>query len=877
VLIDDDLERASAALVVALTMNGAVLPKHDDDDEVQLGLPGLLLVEALATPSARRTVADVATQAGVEESRVAELLQELRRRHLTVRGEPDGASTTVDDDGDAVVRRPSKPRADQLLVAPTPLLLRCVDGRFRVVDHDGKIGARLTAIELSAAARFVLPTSTSDALLAHHVEAGDAALDADAFADVVQRTLSSKLLIDFDPDHAEEDRQARETDLLRDAIRRKAHVNQEFDRLEKEADEAGGPPGRVPVIGAHTNWTSAPAGLGMVIAHARDYQDGRLRESFDFRPRLAWDAERLGAAAVQASVFLFSNYVWSSEENLELSSLVKRTNPGSVTIHGGPDTPKYRGDVVQYFADHPHVDIAVHGEGEETLAELLLALAGRISDEPADLSVLADVPGLSYRRGDEVVTTDKRDRIADLDSIPSPILTGIFDGFIPAGPIGGVALETNRGCPYGCTFCDWGSATLSRVRKFDMERIFAELEWCAKSQIHIVGIADANFGIFERDVEISEKIAELKSQYGFPQSIGNNYAKNTVKHLEKIVEIFTDAGIVAEGKMSMQTFDPETLTILRRKNIKVEKYDELSAQFRRNRLPMSVDLMLGLPGSTPESFRNDLQACIDRDVRAIIHPTMLLPNSPMNEPEYREENGIIAKPGEYVMQTASYTEDEWHHMHSLGKGFWLFENFGILRQLATHVRLESGMREVDFYERLVVDARNDPEQWPLTSVIIHVLPNTMVPPESWKFFLDEVHRHVVDIEGIADDSALDTVLRVQHSLLPTRHRTFPLTLELDHDYVAWRDSVLDARESGHLGDWPDLVRPLREQPPGVMTVDDPNEICSTALNGSLASISFESSWDFDSPVSRARQRSVHAEDEVDEQTTFLPDPTRSLV
>src|SRR5262249_22621334 len=162
------------------------------------------------------------------------------------------------------------------------------------------------------------------------------------------------------------------------------------------------------------------------------------------------------------------NYVWSSEENLELSALVKRTNPGSVTIHGGPDTPKYRGDVVQYFADHPHVDIAVHGEGEETLAELLLALAGHISDEPADLSLLADVPGLSYRQGDEVVTTDKRDRIADLDSIPSPILTGIFDGFIPAGPIGGVALETNRGCPYGCTFCDWGSATLSRVRKFDM-------------------------------------------------------------------------------------------------------------------------------------------------------------------------------------------------------------------------------------------------------------------------------------------------------------------------------------------------------------------------------------------------------------------------
>ena len=94
----------------------------------------------------------------------------------------------------------------------------------------------------------------------------------------------------------------------------------------------------------------------------------------------------------------------------------------------------------------------------------------------------------------------------------------------------------------------------------------------------------------------------------------------------------------------MQTFDEGTLTTIRRKNIKVEKYYDLSGEFRRNNLPLMVDIMMGLPGSTPVTFRNDLQECINRAVRVAIHSTILLTNSPMNEPEYREENADHGAP-----------------------------------------------------------------------------------------------------------------------------------------------------------------------------------------------------------------------------------------
>jgi radical SAM superfamily enzyme YgiQ (UPF0313 family) len=833
-----DQTRLSSALVVAVDLTGVVLPQYDEHPKVPLDLPALDALRNLGRGGAPDGAAIV------ELLRERGLLTSAPPAHTATEPAEPIPTATIDDTA--------------LLVLPNPVLLRVHNGWFEAVNHAADRRLALDSRELLALATFRLATDTASAWATHADQLEDAALSREEFDDVVRRAMGANLLVPFDPDKGDTDRQAHQAEQMRQGMRAKASVTAAFDQLEAAANE--GAHDRVPVVGVHTYWSSAPAGLGIVLAHAREYDSGALREHFDFRPRLVWDEALLRAQAVGPGIYLFSNYVWSSEENLRLSALVKQLQPGSITVHGGPDTPKYRPDVERYFADQPHVDIAVHGEGEQTFAELLRALADTtLDDAPPDLSPLADVAGLSFHLGDRVVTTGDRERIADLDTIPSPILSGLFDGFIPAGPLGGVAIETNRGCPYGCTFCDWGSATLSRVRKFDLGRIYAELEWCARNHIQTVGIADANFGIFERDVEIAEKIAELKATYGYPKNIGNNYAKNTVKHLSKIIEIFTDAGIVAEGKMSMQSFDSETLAIVRRKNIKVEKYDELSVEFRRNRLPMSVDLMLGLPGSTPAAFKSDLQACVDRDVRALIHPTMLLPNSPMNAPDYREEHRIVARPGEYVQETSSYTRDEWHQMHRLGAGVWLFENFGILRQVASYVRAETGRREVDFYEALIEASAADPDSWPYTAVVLRVLPHAMVPPISWRFFLDEIRRWLVDVEGIADDDALETVLIVQHKLLPARDRTFPVEVPLPHDYVAWRKKLLEVRDDDHAA-WPARLPALRTLGPGSIRIDDPHRICSTALDGALTAIVHESSWDFDSPVSRPRQRGL--DDEV---------------
>ena len=102
-----------------------------------------------------------------------------------------------------------------------------------------------------------------------------------------------------------------------------------------------------------------------------------------------------------------------------------------------------------------------------------------------------------------------------------------------------------------------------------------------------------------------------------------------MKHLQQIIEIFAEAGIVTEGMMSLQSMDEATLTIIRRSNIKVEKYDELAGEFRRTRLPLSVDLMIGLPGldrrrRSATTCRSASTARCARDA----NPTLLLAEQP---------------------------------------------------------------------------------------------------------------------------------------------------------------------------------------------------------------------------------------------------------
>src|SRR5262249_29656407 len=117
-----------------------------------------------------------------------------------------------------------------------------------------------------------------------------------------------------------------------------------------------------------------------------------------------------------------------------------------------------------FLREHRFIDLCVHGEGETPFLAILEMLPGRDWPSIGSTSFL-DADG-AYRQ------SARSGRKRDLDEIPSPFLSGAFAPLMAANPqenwIG--LWETNRGCPFQCTFCDWGSATATKVNQFALDR-----------------------------------------------------------------------------------------------------------------------------------------------------------------------------------------------------------------------------------------------------------------------------------------------------------------------------------------------------------------------------------------------------------------------
>lgn len=568
--------------------------------------------------------------------------------------------------------------------------------------------------------------------------------------------------------------------------------------------------------------------LGALLAYARHTDGGRLSREYqlfkltpDLHRHLArWRQE------TRPAIFLFSDYIWNVEAHLELSREIKALSPESLCIHGGPSCPKYCEDSARFFDANPGVDVAVRGEGEDAFVEILEVLQGRLDETAVDR--LAGVPGITFRRrGPEggIVRTVDRPRPADLDRYPSPYLTGEFDDLLQV-PWWSAAVETNRGCPYGCTFCDWGSATLSRIRRYDLDRVRHELTWIMEHAApETLLFADANFGILARDVEITRHLVELKSSHSdFRMVIFSGLAKNTTKYTTEIFSLLAEAGIATmAAPLAIQSVDETTLQVNKRQNIRLDRYDELAEHFTELGLPVMTDLMMGLPGATVASFRDDLQHCFDRDVSARIFQVHLLPNSPMNEPEFRREHAIRTNGHGVVVETASYTAEHYEHMVALRRMYRGADHFGVLRHLLRFVQWDHGVRALDVLDEIHLATWEDPQRYPLLAFFARAFDLYTIPPVAWELYFMEVRDLLSARFGIEDDSALSSVIDLQISVLPRRGRRFPDVVCLAHDYPAYVEA---RRRAQRVGSTPPRLASFGS---AELVIDDPAGICETRL------------------------------------------------
>ena len=339
-----------------------------------------------------------------------------------------------------------------------------------------------------------------------------------------------------------------------------------------------------------------------------------------------------------------SNYAWCHRVSLEMFRILNSIQPNSITIWGGPNFPQDLVSQEEFLKNFPEVDLYVPIEGEigfsNAISRILEStstddMRNKISGEPIDGCVNISINGkLQYGNTSY--------RLEKLDDVPSPYLTGLLDPFFDGrlSPM----LQTNRGCPFSCSYCVDGADIVNKVNKFSLERIKDEINYIAKhvpESTTSMFISDLNFGMIPRDLEICDMIADTQKKFGYPKQIQATTGKNSK---ERIINAIKRTNGALRIWMSVQSMDKDVLKNIRRDNISVDQMLDLSPTIKEANLPTTSELILALPGETYESHVNSIRDMVRAKMDDIqVYTCMMLHGAELNTVKQREKWGLKTK------------------------------------------------------------------------------------------------------------------------------------------------------------------------------------------------------------------------------------------
>lgn len=542
-------------------------------------------------------------------------------------------------------------------------------------------------------------------------------------------------------------------------------------------------------------------------------------------------------------IVAFSCSVWNYEYNKALAKEIKKLHPSAVIVFGGHNVQRD----FKTFDECPEADYIIYREGEEAFRKLVLCLLNGYSPE--------NVENIAYRNGTSFIKTKEKDFC--LNEYPSPYLTGIFDSIADGKTNFSAILETNRGCPFKCAFCDWGTLG-TRVRLFPMERIKAEIDWIASHGIEYVYCADGNFGLFDRDEEIAEYIISSKISTGYPKNFRVCFTKNRTEFVKKICMRFNEYGLDKAQTLSFQTLSPDALEIIGRKNIPLEHFRELMNEYNKCGISTSSELILGLPGETRESFVNGICDLLEYGQHKAIqvYTCDLLPNSEMGSPEFVEKHGIetvrtpfsqahcsalekheIQEYNTTVIKTNTMSVDDWIYCVIFSCIIQAFHNIGFFRAVAMYLRNKKGISYREIYSS-VAELSANPRNSACHSVysVISDLAKGMTQGRNawaascdslgdicWQFdeiyFLkalekaDEIYEELEKVisEKFGNDDEIAAAFDFQRKILKRVGNAGKIRIESDYDFYGFINSIYEGR-----------FEPLKKEKT-VITVEDNNK------------------------------------------------------
>jgi radical SAM superfamily enzyme YgiQ (UPF0313 family) len=449
-----------------------------------------------------------------------------------------------------------------------------------------------------------------------------------------------------------------------------------------------------------------PLATGLLRAYAE--RDPLIKEHYTFSPFLYHIdsvANILKAYEQPVDVAAFSTAVWNEQLNLAVAAEVKQRWPDCLIIFGGLQVPD---QAMDYLTHYKFIDIAIRRAGEVPFANVLRRYASSREFE--------DIPQITWREraGAPIYAVADEKFVKDLDDLPSPALDGLFDYLLPLNGVDvdfSYVLETNRGCMYRCSFCEYGLGQ-HKLSYYEMDRVFGEIEWAGRNKIGYLLGADANFAILPRDMEIAKYLVATKKKYGYPDKFRVNYAKNTGDKVYNVGLLLHEADMTKSITLARQSNDAQVLKNIQRENIKMSTYQELQTRFNDVGVPTYSEFIVGLPGETYEGWKRGLDDCVAAGMKnqLLVYPLMALPNTDMGREWYQKQHGIqtrrleaaevhgtrrapdmVAEYETIVVETSTMSLEEWRQtvmfswifgaLHGLKLGYfimiYLLDRYGI--------------------------------------------------------------------------------------------------------------------------------------------------------------------------------------------------------
>lgn len=397
--------------------------------------------------------------------------------------------------------------------------------------------------------------------------------------------------------------------------------------------------GNVPLAGAYLKLWAEKQNLG----HDYDIQilPGRDANSFGdhaiVSALLAHDPWMVG----------FTCYVWNIERTLWIAAELKRLRPDLCIVFGGPEiTPDNA-----WVLDTPHYDYAVIGEGEQTFAALLESLRGIAKvarwSLPIAGTALSDIPGLYVPpthgpRYDPSRKPAFRTPLQDLNVLGSPYLAGILD----PGDEKMLLLETTRGCVFKCKFCYYPKS-YDKQYYIEPEQIRAGLRHARERGVREVFLLDPTLNQRRDFADFLRLLAEENPGHTFDY-FGELRAEGVTVETARLLK---EANFT-EVEVGLQSIDADAMRMMDRKN-NLKAFERGVRAMRDVGIRVKVDLIVGLPGDTPESVMRSFNYLRDGELYSDVQVFNLaiLPGTAFRQEASELGLRFQPRPPYYVLET----------------------------------------------------------------------------------------------------------------------------------------------------------------------------------------------------------------------------------